>query len=64
MKKHTVSIQGAGDSCARSCHFTMKVEDPALDPEIEFEAELLAALDRADETAANQGAEVLTQLVS
>lgn len=42
MKRHTIEIVGLGDSCARSHNVMMSLED---DPEIEFEAALLSALE-------------------
>ena len=51
MKKHTVGIEGFGDSCARSHNIVCKVGDGVVDPEMEFEAELLSALERADVVA-------------
>ena len=52
MKKHNITIQAAGDSCARSCHM-IKMEATTVDPEIAFEAELMAALERAESGAKN-----------
>ena len=49
MIKHTVEIQGLGDSCARSHCYMMKVGETTTDPEVEFEAELLAALESVTE---------------
>jgi hypothetical protein len=45
MIKHEIQIEGLGDSCARSHHMTLKTGDVVTDPEMEFEAELLAALE-------------------
>lgn len=43
MKKHKLSIEGAGDFCARSSYTRLKAVEWE-DPEGEFEAELFAAL--------------------
>ncbi len=51
MIKHTVQIEGLGDSCARSHHMKMKAGEIVSDPEMEFEAELLAALEKETVTA-------------
>lgn len=44
MKKQSISIEGHGDSCARSHKVILSSSEEAIDPEIEFEADLLAAL--------------------
>jgi hypothetical protein len=46
MNKHSIGIEGFGDSCARS-HRIFIATDELTDPEVEFEAELLAALEKA-----------------
>lgn len=51
MIKHTVQIEGLGDSCARSHHMKLKAGETVSDPEMEFEAELLAALEKETATA-------------
>lgn len=50
MNKHSIGIQGFGDSCARS-HRIFIATDELADPEVEFEAELLAALEQTKLTA-------------
>ena len=47
MNKHSIGIEGFGDSCARS-HKIYIVTDESTDPEVEFEAELLAALEKTE----------------
>ncbi len=49
MKKSTISLDGAGDACARSNKVALRFEELA-DPEHDFEIELLAALEE-DENA-------------
>ncbi|MCM0638966.1 hypothetical protein [Cellulomonas wangsupingiae] len=50
MKKQTLTIEGAGDFCARSSYRPMQAE--WNDPEADFEAELFAALAEESHTLA------------
>lgn len=53
MQRRTINLVGSGDACARSNNIIMKVD---FDPETEFEAELISALEGTESATASASA--------
>jgi hypothetical protein len=49
MKRHSLTLGGSGDFCARSSRST-RTSTTTEDPELRFEEELMAALEPVSET--------------